>query len=259
MAGRLRERRSALAIWSWRLSLVSVPVVIIVAIGHRAGMMTATQAFTVLAVGFSLAGLGVIAALGALEAIWRDGRKGLGPAVRGLLLGVAVLALPAIGAWNLAAYPQLHDISTDVDDPPPFMLALADRAPDTRAPSTFDDEDVARLQDGYPDIVPRHYPVGPARVFDDARAVVAARNWRVLGERQPAEGDLSGRIEAVAATPVFGFRQDVVIRIAPDGEGTLVDIRSAARNGAHDLGLNAKRIRAFLRDLDASLQGISEE
>ncbi|KAB2854866.1 MAG: DUF1499 domain-containing protein, partial [Bauldia sp.] len=110
-----------------------------------------------------------------------------------------------------------------------------------------------------PDIVPRHYPVGPARVFDDARAIVADRGWRVLGAGRPEEPGQTGRIEAVALTPIFGFRQAVVIRIQPDGEGTLVDMRSTARNGEHDLGANAERIRDFFVDLDASLQGISEE
>ena len=122
---------------------------------------------------------------------------------------------------------------------------------------TDDDAEVQR--EAYPDIVPRHYPVGTARVFDDARAIVDRRGWRVLGTQPPTEPEETGRIEAVASTPIFGFRQDVVIRILPDGEGALVDMRSAARNGAHDLGANAERIRDFFDDLDASLQGISEE
>lgn len=259
MVARLRERRSALAIWSWRFSIVSVPILIIVGIGHRGGLMSATQAFATLALGFTCAGLGVIAGLGALEAIWRDGRKGLGPAVRGLILGSLVLVLPAYGAIKLVTEPRLHDISTDLDDPPAFVLALADRPDDAQPLDNPDDDAIALQEDAYPDIVSRHYPVGPVRVFDDASTVVGARGWRLLGGQRPGEGDLGGRIEAVASTMVFGFRDDVVIRIEPDGEGTLVDMRSAARNGAHDLGVNADRIRAFLRDLDAALQGISEE
>ena len=120
-----------------------------------------------------------------------------------------------------------------------------------------DDADIQR--DAYPDIVPRHYPVGTVRVFDDAKVIVDRRGWRILGVQPPTELTEAGWIEAVATTPVFGFRQDVAIRILPDGEGALVDVRSAARNGAHDLGANAERIRDFFRDLDASLQGISEE
>ena len=49
------------------------------------------------------------------------------------------------------------------------------------------------------------------------------------------------------------------LRLCRGNEGALVDMRSAARSGAHDLGADAARIRAFFTDLDASLQGIGEE
>jgi hypothetical protein len=61
----------------------------------------------------------------------------------------------------------------------------------------------------------------------------------------------------VATTLVFAFRQDVVIRIVPDGDGTRVDMRSAARNAAHDLGSDADRVRRFFADLDNALEGVS--
>ncbi len=66
-------------------------------------------------------------------------------------------------------------------------------------------------------------------------------------------------IEAVASTPVFGFRNDVVIQIVSEAEATLVDMRSSSRYGAHDFGYNAKIIEKFLSDLDASLIGIAGE
>lgn len=259
MSARLRESRSSLAVWSFRLAIVSIPILVIVAIGHRSGMMTATQAYAAMALGFTLAGLGVLAALGAMEGIWRDGRKGLGPALRGLFVGLIVLILPLAGAWKLINYPRLTDISTDVDDPPAFILAITRRPPDSRPVSEPTDEEIEIQRDAYPALVSRHYPVSTARVYEDARAIVGRRGWQVLGLHAPEELDETGRIEAVASTLVFGFRQDLVIRILPDGEGALVDMRSAARNGAHDLGANAERIRGFFVDLDASLQGISEE
>jgi uncharacterized protein (DUF1499 family) len=258
MTVRLRERRSLLAVWAQRLSLLAVPVLIIAAFGHRAGMMAATPTYATMALGFSLAALGVIAALAAFEGIWRDGRKGVGPALGGLLLGLAILVLPLVGAWKLVTYPRLTDISTDLDDPPEFLLALDDRPADA-APLDPPDEEEADLQrDGYPDIVPRHYPVGTARVFEDALAIAGKSGWTMLGSQKPEEHGNVGRIEAVDSTLLFGFRQDIVIRIVPDGEGALVDMRSAARNGAHDLGANAERIRTFFTELDASLQGITE-
>ena len=50
---------------------------------------------------------------------------------------------------------------------------------------------------------------------------------------------------------MFGFKDDVVIRITPAGSGSRVDVRSVSRVGRSDLGANARRIREFLRQLAA--------
>jgi hypothetical protein len=59
-------------------------------------------------------------------------------------------------------------------------------------------------------------------------------------------------IEAVARTPIMGFRDDVVVRIRFDEEGSRVDIRSSSRYGRTDFGTNAARIRRMLSDIDDS-------
>jgi uncharacterized protein (DUF1499 family) len=59
-----------------------------------------------------------------------------------------------------------------------------------------------------------------------------------------------GVIEAVARTPILGFRDDVVVRIRPTVDGTRIDVRSASRYGRHDLGTNAKRVRSLIDDID---------
>ena len=57
------------------------------------------------------------------------------------------------------------------------------------------------------------------------------------------------RIEATDRTFWFGFKDDVVIRITPEPDGSRVDVRSLSRVGKSDVGTNAKRIRAYLRKL----------
>ncbi|MGL5839140.1 MAG: DUF1499 domain-containing protein, partial [Sphingorhabdus sp.] len=49
----------------------------------------------------------------------------------------------------------------------------------------------------------------------------------------------------------FRFKDDVVVRVRPteDAKGSIVDMRSISRVGVSDLGMNAKRVRAFLADL----------
>ena len=257
MTSRLGERRSRLAAASARLAALSVPVLIIAAIGHRANMLEATPTYAVMALGFSLAALAAITALAAFSGIWRDGRKGAGTATRGLVIGLLVLVLPAIGAWKVVTLPRLIDISTDPLDPPQFERAQFDRASDDQPITDPDEDAIIAQQEAYPDIAPRHYPVSTARLYDEVKTIVDDRHWRLLISRAPSETDETAHIEAVAATPIFGFRQDVAIRVVADGDGSLIDMRSAARNAAHDLGADAERIRAFFRDLDAALQGVN--
>ena len=254
---RLREGYSRLSGWSAYLAALSVPVLIVAAIGHRTRMLDAVPTYAVLALGFSLAALAVIAAVAAFAAIWRDGRKGSGAATRGLIVGLVVLAMPAVGAWRVVTYPRLNDISTDLADPPALSFAVLDRTPADEPVGGLSAEEIALHKDAYPDIVSRHYPVSTARVYQEARSIVDGRGWQILSAREPSEADATGNIEAVAVTTFFSFRQDVAIRIVTDGDGSLVDMRSAARNSAHDLGADAERVRRFFADLDQALQGIS--
>lgn len=254
---RLREGRSRLAGWSAYLAVLALPVLIIAAIGHRLRMLDATPTYAVLALGFSLAGLAVIAAIAAYAGIWRDGRKGAGAATGGLMLGLLVLTMPGYAAWRIVTYPRLNDISTDLADPPPLRFAMLDRTESDVPVAPLTPQEIELHEAAYPDIVPRHYPVSTARVYQEAKALVDGRGWQVLSATEPSEGNESGSIEAVAVTTIFAFRQDVAIRILPDGDGALVDMRSAARNAAHDLGTDAERVRRFFADLDAALQGVS--
>jgi len=90
--------------------------------------------------------------------------------------------------------------------------------------------------------------------------VVKAQQVSPVGRQQDAvsNDELDVRyVEAVAKSFLFGFESDVVIRVIEEEFGTLVDMRSNSRWGPHDLGSNAQRIIAFMKDLDTALQGLS--
>ncbi|MES2562218.1 MAG: DUF1499 domain-containing protein, partial [Pseudomonadota bacterium] len=103
----------------------------------------------------------------------------------------------------------------------------------------------SQQQAAYPDIQPRLLESPPAAAFD--RALKAARNmgWEIIAAVRE-----EGRIEATATTRWFRFKDDVVIRVQPQGTGSRIDVRSKSRLGRSDLGANAKRIRAYWRELD---------
>jgi uncharacterized protein (DUF1499 family) len=51
----------------------------------------------------------------------------------------------------------------------------------------------------------------------------------------------------------MGFREDISIRITPDGEESRVDIRSASRYFESDLGSNAARVSKLIEDINAAV------
>jgi uncharacterized protein (DUF1499 family) len=102
----------------------------------------------------------------------------------------------------------------------------------------------------YPDLQPRRYAQDPPTVFRAARATAAGmRGWRIT-----AADPVAGTVQAEARVLLTPFTDDVTIRVRPADGGSQVVVRSRSRVGRGDLGVNARRIRAFLRALDHELQ-----
>ena len=165
-----------------------------------------------------------------------------------LLLGAVVAWIPWNGLQTARSLPFIHDVTTDMQDPPAFVAVLPLRA-DAPNPPEYAGEAVAELQrEGYPDIQPLQVnrPVGEA--FDLALATAREQGWEIVAA-VPDEG----RIEATATTTWFGFKDDVVIRIKAEDGGSRIDIRSKSRVGGSDVGANAQRIRAYVAALEQQL------
>ena len=163
-----------------------------------------------------------------------------------IVIGLGVAYFPWHWMQVARTVPPINDITTDTANPPVFIAVLPLRA---GAPVSADypgAETAAKQQTGYPDIRPVDLGVPPDAAF--ARALDAAKSF---GWAIDATDAASGRIEATATTPWFGFQDDVVIRVTPSAGGSRVDIRSHSRVGRSDLGANAKRIREFIAKLTA--------
>ena len=181
---------------------------------------------------------GVAGAALALVALVATSRRGL--AVLALVLGLAAALPPWQMQRSARALPPIHDISTDTDDPPPFV-AVAPLRRDASNPVAYGGPEIAAQQKkAYPDIKPAVLSMPPAQAFDRALAAARAQGWEIVAT-VPAEG----RIEATDTTRWFGFKDDVVIRVRPDPKGAKVDVRSVSRVGRGDVGANAARIRRF--------------
>ncbi len=93
----------------------------------------------------------------------------------------------------------------------------------------------------FPEQKPLVVADAPAAAFDKALAAARAQGWTIV-----ASDPLTGRIEATAVVPWWGFKDDIVVRLTPQGTGTRIDVRSASRVGLGDLGVNARRIADYL-------------
>jgi uncharacterized protein (DUF1499 family) len=247
------EPMSGLAVWSRRLAAFSIPVLLLAVIIIRSGLLEITPALATFGGALVLAFAAIVLALGAFVVIWTDGCKGLGHAVTALLVGVAILAYPSFLAVRATRLPWLTDITTDPVDPPRFET-VARLRPRNANSIVYAGAAAAQLQRAaYPDIETLQVSVNPEQAYAAALAVINKHKWKVVDLRPPqAAGRREGVIEAVARTPIMGFRDDVVVRVRFDDEGSRVDVRSSSRYGRTDFGTNAARVRRLLSDIDDS-------
>lgn len=214
--------------------------------GSRWGLWGFRTGFTVLE--WSAYAALAVAAL-TLPVLWLS-RPGEGrPAAFVLALVALVVSVPVFAvplAWRLRAgdVPPIHDITTDTSDPPRFVAIVPLRA-DAANPVEYSGREAAIQQrEAYPDIRPVILDEPVAEAFERALGAARAEGWEIV------ESNLEkGRIEATDLTFWFGFRDDVVIRLTPNGDRTIVDVRSKSRVGRSDVGTNARRIRSYLERL----------
>jgi len=189
---------------------------------------------------------GVVATV-ALVLLWLSGgHRRLALAAAALVLNAVVAGPPLYLYWQVQSLPHIHDISTDTDDPPDFV-AVASLRKGARNPLDYKPETAAHQKRGYPDIAPLRLDTAPPQSFARAERAARAMGWEIV---TVAPNDL--RIEATDTTLLFGFKDDVVIRIRPQARGSVIDVRSLSSVGGSDFGTNAKRVRAFLQKVAAS-------
>jgi len=169
-------------------------------------------------------------------------------AVVGLIVGAALAYVPW-SYWHITTVlPRIHDITTDTDNPPTFSAVMPAREAEKAATVVYGGPALAAKQkQAYPDIVPVVTALALADAFGRALDTAQSLGWTIVVS-DPAQG----RIEASQTSFWFHFTDDVSIRVEarPDGQpGSRIDIRSISRQGLHDFGVNAARIRTYIAAL----------
>ncbi len=206
--------------------------------------------------GLILTGLTALIAIVSIIVILRKKQTGIGSAVFGLLVALGVTAFFAPIFMGAGDHP-IHDVATDTANPPPLSPAvLAARAKAGANPINAYDVPLSQIelfagteaplaQKTHADIIAANYPelepLPLGRTSTDAAVNALELAMADMGFSNIRYNRDTGTVEGVAETFWFGFKDDVVARVA-EGE---IDFRSVSRVGRSDLGANAKRILAL--------------
>lgn len=295
MAGYFEERRSKAAIWCLRLSLFLVPFFAIVILLYRFAKIDTIQMLILITFGLLIALLSLVFAVKAITELWKKGYRGGSQVVRGMMITLLVLLPFGYQAFLAIQFPLANDVSTDMFNPPEYINAIELRMNNVEKGMNpvieYDEEYSKKMILAYPRLQSRRYPAGSERVLQAVRTIIDNNEWLLTGSQgipelksnsetentteladnaaeSPAQEEVLEEnletpddifIEVLERTLIFGFENDIVIRIVSEDRNTLVDMRSSSRWGKHDFGYNAKLIESFLLQLDAALLGIAGE
>ncbi len=163
-------------------------------------------------------------------------------------LAIILVLIPVIGHYanqpeKQLPGPPINDISTDTANPPVFNAVISLRPANSNTIEYPGATAAARQKELFPDIAPIESSLSAEQAFKRALDIAEEMNWDIVSQEMS-----TGRIEAVASTAVFNFKDDIVIRIQATASGCIVDIRSHSRIGRSDRGKNAERVRVFIKN-----------
>jgi uncharacterized protein (DUF1499 family) len=229
--------------WTTRIARATMVVALLVLLAGPAtkfGLLPWQAGLGIFALAALLAGIG-----GLFSVISLLRRRGGLVAMIAAAAGIAAFAVLMATVVAARAVPPINDITTDPVNPPAFAtITTAMRGADA-APLGYDPGFAAQQTAAYPEVRPLLVESPPAEVFPRMLAAAKAMDWEIVSSDQA-----SGRIEATATVPWWGFKDDIVVVMSPNGNGTRVDVRSKSRVGKSDLGVNAARIQEYLGRID---------
>ena len=238
------------AIWSRNLAFFAFLVAVLGIVLARRGL-DPSAALAVEGAAMAIAGLAILFALVAMVVIWRNGYRGIGLALGGIVLSALLMVYPAYLAVEARTVPALNDVSTDPADPPAFMVtnkALEARREVTPGPpSPADRASQARL---YPDLRSLSLDAEALDVDKTLHKIIKKRKWVIVDEVQPIRF-ATGHIDIILKSAVMGFPIDLTFRIRGLGNHTQVDVRSVARAGWQERpGANAALVQSLVDEID---------
>lgn len=240
-----------LARWTSRVAFFSLALLGAAVFMHRLFATPTPVAVNLVGTAFIGAALALLLAIGAAVQIWRTGKPGTPRVLVGSLLGVGLLTWPLYYLPQFESLPALYDVSTDTASPPAFVALAKQRG---KARLDYPRRFAAGQAEAYPDLRPLIVDRGAEEAFELTSDALRRLKIAIVREEPPTAQNGKGSIEAVDRTLVFGFYDDIAVRVQGDTRSARIDLRSASRWGRHDLGRNAERLRQILKEIVARLE-----
>lgn len=213
---------------------------------YKYGIVDLGTAFTGFKFGVFAGGAALIMLL--LQALFKRQTLTFGNTLVTVMFSAIAIIMPLSMLSKAKSVPLIHDVSTDLKNPPEFVAIVPLRA-DAPNPVEYAGEETAEQQrTAYPELQTLIYTQSKSELMETTEQSVDNLGWELVNTDPSA-----GIIEATDTTTWFGFKDDVVIRVIDNGNERLVDIRSKSRIGGSDLGKNAERIHDFIDELDEVL------
>lgn len=213
---------------------------------YRSGLVELGAAFA----GFKYAVITGIAALILLivQMLFKRQTVTFTSAAVAIVFSLIAILIPLRMMSTANSVPAIHDISTDLKNPPEFVAIIPLRA-DAANPTAYAGLETAKKQrEAYPELQTLQYSQPKSELVAAVEQTANNLGWQLVNTNASA-----GVIEATDSTMWFGFKDDIVIRITDKGDERLLDVRSKSRMGKSDLGKNAERISGFIEELDQVL------
>lgn len=244
---------SKLLNWFAVLSALGFPLALA---GFRLGLFEFGTSFKLLNYSFYLA----VAVLLVGLVLFFVHRRSKPTSSRSAMIAVAISVIPIVGLGSqvfvASSVPAIHNISTDIVDPPQFDAIVAMRGEGTNPLEySIEDDNLGEIQiNAYPDIKTITADTDIASAFDKAVFIAENLGWDIVNKSVDwktvsKNGANETIIEATQTTTLWQFKDDIVIRLRSNSQTpdtTYIDLRSVSRIGQSDLGANARRIQRFI-------------
>jgi len=228
------------------VSLIAFLLVILPGPLYKFGIVELGTAFAGFKFGVYAGGAALVLLI--VQALFMRKTLTLSSGVIALVFSVVAIAMPLNMMNKAKSVPAIHDISTDLVNPPKFVAIAPLRAEAPNPVEYAGEETAVQQRKAYTELATLSFAQSKADLM--AASEQAVKN---LGFAVVSANTATGIVEATDTTTWFGFKDDVVIRIKDEGSQRFVDIRSKSRVGRSDLGKNAERIHSIINELNSLL------